>query len=157
MRIGELARAMGVSPDTIRHYERCGLFPRAPRSSSGYRQFGEDALRRVRIARAALSIGFTLEELSRIFQERDRGGAPCQTVRELAGQKLVALESYLAELERLRQQLQETLREWDNSLRKTAQGKRAGLLEQLADKQHENILTLSPNLPKALRRRSYNH
>src|SRR5579864_5862932 len=99
MRIGKVARASGVSPDTIRHYERCGLFPRAPRSSSGYRQFGNDALRRVKIARAALSIGFTLEELSGIFQERDRGGAPCVAVRELAGKKLLALGRYLEELE----------------------------------------------------------
>jgi DNA-binding transcriptional MerR regulator len=152
MRIGEVARASGVSPDTIRHYERCGLFPRASRSSSGYRQFGNDALRRVRIARAALSIGFTLEELSGIFQERDRGGAPCLAVRDLAGQKLLALESYLEELERLRLQLRETLREWDLSLRTAKRGERAGLLEKLADKQGDSITLLSPHLPKALQR-----
>lgn len=155
MRIGEVARASGVSPDTIRHYERCGLFPRVPRSSSGYRHFGSDALRRVRIARAALSIGFTLEELSGIFQERDRGGAPCVAVRKLAGQKLLALETHLEELQSLRLQLLETLREWDTAMQNTKPGQRAGLLEKLADKQLDHATKLSPHVPKALRRTSF--
>lgn len=151
MRIGEVARASGVSPDTIRHYERRGLLPRAPRSVSGYRQFGNDALRRVRITRAALSIGFTVEELSRIFQERDRGGAPCAMVRELAGQKLVALEGYLVKLRRLRKELRTTIREWDISLGNTKRGQRAGLLESLADRQGLTVRP-SPYLPNQLKR-----
>jgi DNA-binding transcriptional MerR regulator len=44
VRIGELAHSVGVSPDTIRFYEREGLLPRPPRAENGYRDYrSEDA------------------------------------------------------------------------------------------------------------------
>src|SRR5579872_3180748 len=45
---GELARATGVSADTIRHYERIGVLPKAVRSPSGYRIYPKSAVERVR-------------------------------------------------------------------------------------------------------------
>jgi DNA-binding transcriptional MerR regulator len=41
MRIGELARSVGVSADTIRFYERAGLLPRPPRSENRYREYSD--------------------------------------------------------------------------------------------------------------------
>jgi DNA-binding transcriptional MerR regulator len=132
MHSGELARLAGVSTDTLRYYERRRLLPSAPRSASGYRLFPPEALARVRLIRAALSIGFSVEELAAIFCERDRGGAPCKRVRALAAEKLAALEAQLRHLRSWRRELRTTLAEWDRLLRKTPQGQRAGLLEAFA-------------------------
>lgn len=126
---GELARLAGVSTDTLRYYERCGLLARAPRSISGYRLFPAEAVVRVQLIRGALSIGFSLSELAAIFRERDRGGAPCHRVRLLAAEKLRALEARLRDLQTWRRELRKTLAEWDRLLCKTPRGKRAGLLE----------------------------
>jgi DNA-binding transcriptional MerR regulator len=41
MRIGELARRVGVSADAVRFYEREGLLPRPARRENGYREYGE--------------------------------------------------------------------------------------------------------------------
>ena len=41
MRIGELARRVGVSTDTVRFYERSGWLPRASRRENDYREYGE--------------------------------------------------------------------------------------------------------------------
>lgn len=41
MRIGELARNVGVSADTIRFYERAGLLPRPSRSENRYREYSD--------------------------------------------------------------------------------------------------------------------
>jgi DNA-binding transcriptional MerR regulator len=38
LRSGELAKRAGVSPDTLRHYERIGVLARPARSAGGYRQ-----------------------------------------------------------------------------------------------------------------------
>src|SRR5437899_6110658 len=54
LRSGELARRAGVSPDTLRHYERRGLLPRPQRSAAGYRLYSPEALARVRLIRGAL-------------------------------------------------------------------------------------------------------
>jgi len=131
LRSGELAGLAGVSTDLLRHYERMGVLPKAERGANGYRAYPAAALKRVRVARRAVALGFTLTELARIFGVRDRGGAPCQSVRALAGEKLRQVEESLVELRALRRQLRQMLVEWDGRLRKS-KGKRADLLYGLA-------------------------
>lgn len=83
-RSGSLAKAAGVSPDTIRHYERIGVLPRASRTEAGYRIYPASAVERVFVVQRALRIGFTLAELAEVLKVRDAGGAPCRRVYELA-------------------------------------------------------------------------
>ena len=47
LRSGELARSAGVSPDTLRHYERLGVLKEPPRTEAGYPLYPPDALSRV--------------------------------------------------------------------------------------------------------------
>jgi DNA-binding transcriptional MerR regulator len=134
MRAGELARAAGVSTDTLRHYERKGVLRRPRRAANRYRQYPPEALDRVLLVRRALGVGFTLDELARVLSVRDSGAAPCREVRALAGAKLAEVEERLAQLAALREELCVTLGEWDARLTHTADGGRAGLLESLAAK-----------------------
>ena len=134
LRSGDLARLAGVSTDTLRHYERKGLLAPPRRSANGYREYPSSDLDRVRLVRGALGIGFTLDELARIFIVRDRGGAPCLQVRALAGSKLAEVEIQLAELKTLRDELRRLLKNWDALLAKNSPPERAGLLESLAAK-----------------------
>jgi DNA-binding transcriptional MerR regulator len=131
MRSGELAQLSGVSTDTLRHYERIGVLAKAPRTQSGYRQYPPSALDRVRLVRRAISVGFTLEELARVLRIRDKGGAPCRQVRDLALSKLEEVERRLEELVLVRDHLQMLLKDWDDRLARTAPGQRAGLLDSL--------------------------
>lgn len=128
---GELARELGVSTDTLRHYESKGVIARPPRQSNGYRAYPAEILPRLQLIRAALTLGFTLDELGEILNIRDRGGAPCRRVRELAGAKLESIETRLKELTTLRDTIRTTLREWDARLTITPSNKRCGLLETL--------------------------
>ena len=134
LRSGELARMAGVSPDTLRHYERKGLLTPPRRSANGYREYLPADLDRVRLVRGALGIGFTLHELARILRVRDRGGAPCHEVRSLAGRKLTEVEDQLEELAALRGLLRDLLKNWDALLSKSHPSERAGLLELLVTK-----------------------
>src|ERR1044072_4242443 len=129
---GELADLAGVSRDTLRHYERKGVLPRPLRGQNRYRKYPPEALQRVQLVRRALSVGFTLDELARVLKVRDAGGAPCEEVRRLAAQKLLAVEDQLRELTQLRDDLQTTLQEWDVQLAHRGKGKRANLLESLS-------------------------
>jgi DNA-binding transcriptional MerR regulator len=129
---GELAGLAGVSRDTLRHYERKGVLPRPLRRHNAYRQYPPEALQRVQLVRRALSVGFTLDELAKVLRVRDAGGAPCEEVRRLAAQKLLNVQDQLRELTKLRDELQETIKEWDTRLARRAGGKRANLLESLS-------------------------
>src|ERR1044071_9928742 len=129
---GELADLAGVSRDTLRHYERKGVLPRPLRGHNGYRKYPPEALQRVQLVRRALSVGFTLDELARVLKVRDGGGAPCEEVRRLAAQKLLNVQDQLRELTALRDEIQQTLNDWDARLSRRAKGKRASLLESLS-------------------------
>ena len=131
MRSGKLAQLSGVSTDTLRHYERIGVLAKAPRTKSGYRQYPPSALDRVRLVRRAISVGFTLEELARVLRIRDKGGAPCRQVRDLARSKLEQVERRLEELVLVRDHLRMLLKDWDDRLARSAPGQRVGLLDSL--------------------------
>src|SRR6267142_3691705 len=113
---GELAELVGVSTDTLRHYERKGVLARPLRKANDYRQYPATALQRVRLIRRALAVGFTLDELAVVLRERDRGGAPCMEVRTLAAAKLADIETRLREMAELRDELRAVLKDWDRRL-----------------------------------------
>lgn len=132
LKSGDLAKSAGVSPDTLRHYERKGVLVRPQRGPNGYRQYPASTLERVRLVRRALAVGFTLDELAGILRVRDGGGAPCHEVRALAAAKLEQVELQLSDLIALRDELRTTLKDWDRRLKRKATGVRANLLESLA-------------------------
>jgi DNA-binding transcriptional MerR regulator len=140
--IGELASQAGISPDTLRHYERKGVIARPKRAANGYRLYPAETLERLRMVRRALDVGFTLDELARLFRERGKGNAPCREARVLAGAKLTDLEERLSEMIALRRQLQAIVEDWDNRLAETPKGGQARLLETI------------PNLPTAKKQKT---
>ena len=131
MKSGQLARECGISTDTLRHYEQIGVLPRPKRTASGYREYPPEAVKRVRLVRRALEIGFTLEEFAGILKVRDSGGAPCREVRALAETKLEQVISRIDDLRDLRDHMRNVIDNWDKRLSETPRGARAGLLEAL--------------------------
>lgn len=146
LRIGELARLSGVSADTLRHYERKGLL-KPLRQSNGYRQYPQHAVNRVQMIRAAMAIGFRLDDLARIFKVRDAGGAPCQQVRQLAAAKLAEVEMLLGELTDMRGELRRLLKDWDHRLDSTSGNEPARLLEMLQATDINRAQMLAPLRP----------
>jgi|KBSMisStaDraftv2_1062788.scaffolds.fasta_scaffold22136_2 DNA-binding transcriptional MerR regulator len=153
LRSGELARLTGVSRDTLRLYERRGLLPAPGRSESGYRRYGTSAAHRVRLIRAALSIGFTIDELGEIFAARDRGLAPCRRVHALAIQKASSLEARVTEMQSLLGALRLAIRDWDQELTRTGPHERAGLLEKFLALHPESTASVSPMMSPGLKDR----
>jgi DNA-binding transcriptional MerR regulator len=130
----DVARATGVSTDTLRHYERQGLLPRVTRTAAGYRQYSAATVERVLLIQRALVVGFSLADLKRVLGARDRGGAPCRSVRALVGERLERLNQRIDEMRILRDELGVLLAEWDGRLARTPDGKRARLLETLGSR-----------------------
>jgi DNA-binding transcriptional MerR regulator len=82
LRTSDIARAVGCHPNTVRLYEKWGFLPPIPRSRAGYRQFTEEHLDQMRLARAALrgpwpgrKIRDAALTLVRLASEGDLGGA----------------------------------------------------------------------------------
>ena len=107
MTIGVLARQGGVGVETVRYYQRRGLMP-TPRSD-GVRTYDESDLARLRFIRAAQAAGFTLEQIGELLAldaGQDRARA-----RELALERVQALDLKIAQLRDARTALQRLARE----------------------------------------------
>jgi MerR family copper efflux transcriptional regulator len=101
MMIGELAKAVGVNVQTVRYYERRRLVVPMHRKGSGYRVYGEDALRRLRFIRNAQHLGFTLKEIAELLDLRVSSTARCGSVQVKALAKLGQVEHKVQDLQRL--------------------------------------------------------
>ena len=110
----ELARACGVSTDTLRHYERKGLLAKPQRTPADYRRYPSDTVDRVRLIQRALVVGFSLDDLTRVLRERDPGGAPCRGVRALLDARLADLSARIRDLKSLKLELASLARVWDD-------------------------------------------
>lgn len=107
MKIGDLARAGGVSVETIRFYQRRGLLPE-PARGAGARRYSEGDLERLRSIRAAQTAGFTLEEIATLLglDHDDRTAA-----RSLAEARIAAIDEKIATLRTMRAALKDLVKD----------------------------------------------
>ncbi|MHB1486575.1 MAG: heavy metal-responsive transcriptional regulator [Acidimicrobiales bacterium] len=105
MRIGELARRVGVNPKTIRFYEDKGLLPDPVRLASGYRDYGADDESRLAFIKTAQRLGLSLAEIGEILAFKERGERPCGYVMAVLETQLSDIDRRTGELVRLRAEL----------------------------------------------------
>src|SRR3546814_4153455 len=73
--IGAASKASGVSQRMIRHYEKIGLIPAPQRRDSGYRDYADADVHRLRFIANARDLGFPIEDirgLLGLWSNRDR-------------------------------------------------------------------------------------
>lgn len=107
---GELAAHTGVTPDTLRYYERLGLLPPAPRTAAGYRLYDPTTAERLAFIGKAKALGLTLDEVREVLGVAAAGLAPCEQVRATLSRRLREIEARIAELSELRSTLARALR-----------------------------------------------
>lgn len=106
--IAGLARSGGVGVETVRYYQRRGLLetperPGGAGQAGGVRRYGDDDVRRLRFIRSGQAAGFTLEQIAELLvldATGDRARA-----RELANERIAALDAKITELEKARASL----------------------------------------------------
>ena len=106
MQIGKLGGRAGLSAKTIRYYESIGILPEPDRTSSGYRQYDDAAVERLRFIKAAQAVGFSLGEIREILAFGDRGEAPCLHVTQLMEERIHSLSEHIRGLEKMRSELE---------------------------------------------------
>ncbi|MFQ5753828.1 MAG: MerR family DNA-binding transcriptional regulator [bacterium] len=129
--VGVLARLAGVSPDSIRHYERIGILPRAERTSSGYRVWSMQVVQYIKWLGPARGAGFTLRELAEVFRIYRSGVPPCGVVRDILDQKLIRLSAKIEELSMIHSELKKALTQWNRKLRQAPPGEFVPLFDHL--------------------------
>ena len=105
LRVAELAAAAGLSPDTVRYYERAGLLPPPARTPTGYRSYDTAAVDRLQFIRGAQRLGLTLRDIADLLAVRDTGVCPCEPAEQLLRRRLDELDAEMTRLASLRTQM----------------------------------------------------
>jgi Hg(II)-responsive transcriptional regulator len=96
--IGEVAAQAEVHIETLRYYERRGLVERPPRSTSNYRLYPEDSVRRVRFIKRAQELGFSVRDIKELLSLRAVPEAGCHEVRAHAEAKIKDIDDKIGAL-----------------------------------------------------------
>ena len=98
MNIGVAATASGVSAKMIRYYEDIDLIPKASRRNSGYRDYDEADVHRLRFVQRSRALGFSISqigELLKLWNDRNR---PSREVKKVALAHIAELEAQIARM-----------------------------------------------------------
>jgi len=104
--IGKVAEQAGIGIETIRFYERKELIGPPPRSASGYRQYPDTIVQRLRFIRRAKELGFSLKEIKELLELHADPQATCGDIKQRAELKLADINKRIDDLEKMRVALQ---------------------------------------------------
>ena len=105
LKIGELAKRLGLNPRTIRFYEGAGVLPEPERTAGGYRVYTAEDEERLRFIKAGQRLGLKLGEIKEILAFRDREQRPCTYVAELINARLSEVDERMRDLRTLKREL----------------------------------------------------
>jgi DNA-binding transcriptional MerR regulator len=103
--VSNLAEQEGLTADTVRYYERRGLLPPPARTPAGYRQYDDDATRRLRFIKGAQRVGLRLREIGELLTAMDEGQCPCPETESLLRQRMAEMDAEIVRLVELRREL----------------------------------------------------
>jgi DNA-binding transcriptional MerR regulator len=95
VRISDLADGVGVATSTVRYYERVGLLVPPARTSSGYRDYDDDAAARLLFVTRARKMGLTCDQITELLPIWD--GTNCAAAHERVGQLIDQKQTEIAE------------------------------------------------------------
>ena len=126
MTIKEVSEQYGISQDTLRYYERVGMIPSVTRTAGGIRNYTEEDLRWVGLAKCMRSAGLPVEamiEYVRLFQEGD--STITARLQLLIDQREVLLKQ--------REQIDETLNRLNYKISRYEEAAQTGVLRWDSD------------------------
>lgn len=107
--IGRLAEAAGVGVETVRFYQRSKLLTEPKRPPSGYREYSQADVQRIRFIKRAQTLGFNLDDTAGLLKLD--GPQTCDLTHDLALNKLHLVEDKMAALGLIRDALKQMVRQ----------------------------------------------
>ncbi len=103
--IGQVADHAGIGIETVRFYERRGLIEDPPRTESGYRQYPQDVIARLRFIKRAKGLGFSLKEIAELLSLRLDPSTTCGDIKKRTENKIADVEEKIRSLQNMKKAL----------------------------------------------------
>ena len=113
MRVNELAKKVGVTPDTVRYYTRIGLLCPTKSLENGYKNYTPSDQKRLGFILKARHLGFAVSEIEEIINLSKTGTSPCCRAREIIHKHIDETAQKINELEQLRACMERASATWD--------------------------------------------
>jgi DNA-binding transcriptional MerR regulator len=107
-----LADLSGVSAEVIRYYTKRGLLKPTRNRRNNYKLYRESDVVRLRFIRRAKNLGYTLNEIGKIFEQSKRGESPCPLAREILESRIADNRKKLDEMLELQTRIEAASALW---------------------------------------------
>ncbi len=128
LQVRQVARSLGLNPQTIYFYERIGLIPAPQRSPSGYRLFSPRDIERLALIGRAKALGLTLDEIREILSLQEDQSLTCQEIRDRLLSKVQKIDDTIAQLQNLKAELMPLVQRCEGILREKRPDEECGVL-----------------------------
>ncbi|MEN9201691.1 MAG: heavy metal-responsive transcriptional regulator [Thermostichus sp. DG_1_6_bins_120] len=105
LRVSQVARKLGLNPQTLYFYERIGLIPQPRRTEAGYRLYEKADLERLAFIGRAKALGLTLDEIKELLSLQNEQALSCQEVYARLSRKVEEIDKSIARLQELKNEL----------------------------------------------------
>jgi len=116
MTIAEVSKKFGLSPDTLRYYERIGLIPRVNRNESGIRDYTEEDCKWIEFIKCMRSAGVQVETLVEYVTLLQQGDKTIEARKQVLIEQREKLLSRIEEMERALERLNFKIEEYETKL-----------------------------------------
>ena len=121
VRISEVSERCGISPDTLRYYERIGLIPPVNRNRSGIRDYSEIDVRRVEFIKCMRGAGLSIQTLIAYYGLVQQGDHTIEARREILHKQREQLVAQMDEIQKTLNLVDHKLKVYENALSKKEQ------------------------------------
>ena len=113
MTIAEASRKYGLSPDTLRYYERIGLLPPVPRNKSGIRDYDEESCRWIELMRCMRKAGVQIEALIEYVALYRQGADTAEARKNILIEQRERLLERMADMQQSLDRLNQRIEQYD--------------------------------------------
>src|SRR5215470_19767602 len=107
--IGRLAKEAGVTVETVRFYERCGLLRQPAAPLSGWRIYDPSAVWIIHYIKLGRQLGFSLSELKALLANVGAGRRFCTSIQRAYEEKIELVEQKIHQMKAMRRELRKAL------------------------------------------------
>ena len=116
MTITEVSKKYGISPDTMRYYERIGLIPAVPRNRSGIRDYDEAACGWVELMKCMRAAGVQIDALIDYVALCQQGDGTAAQRKAILVEQRRQLADRMADMQRSLDRLDEKIAQYEEVL-----------------------------------------
>lgn len=116
MKIAEVSEQYGISPDTLRFYERIGLIPPVNRNRGGIRDYSEIDIRWIEFIKCMRSAGLPIEVLIEYVRLVQQGDQTIEARKEILKEQREQLAARIMEMQKTLDLLDYKIKVYENAI-----------------------------------------